>query len=331
MALNDSASIFGASRGSAKLFSGRVRSCLGRRSRSRRRPPFRPGRRPSMRPRISSAARRPIAARSMRTVDSAGKVCCGELEVAEADEREVFGDGEAARARFLERAVGEEVRAAEHARSGRAPVSSSCARPCRPRVSVDGAGTVTTSTSRQPSAASTARKPRWRARARASSAQTRPNRRWPRGEQVARDRFADLLVREADQHVDRRGRHVPGLDHGDLGVDEPLAHLGRVVDAGEIDRVRTPAQHRCEERILARGGVAGEAQQHLVARFPQTVGQRLDGVDEDRVGDRRHERRDEPRALGREAARRAGSVRSPCGLSPAARGRACRRSRARAG
>ena len=76
------------------------------------------------------------------------------------------------------------------------------------------------------------------------------------GEEVARDRFADLLVGEAHQHVDRRGRHVPGLDDRDPGVDETLPGLRRVIDAGEVDRVRTPAQHRGEQRVLARGRIA---------------------------------------------------------------------------
>ena len=49
----------------------------------------RPASRPSMRARISSAALRPIAARSTRTVDSAGIGVLRELEVAEADDREI--------------------------------------------------------------------------------------------------------------------------------------------------------------------------------------------------------------------------------------------------
>ena len=68
---------------------------------------------------------------------------------------------------------------------------------------------------------------------------------------------------------------------GILALMQALPSLGRMIDAGEVDRVGTPAQHGGEQGVLARGGVSGQAQQHLIARFPQAVGERLDGLDED--------------------------------------------------
>jgi hypothetical protein len=122
------------------------------------------------------------------------------------------------------------------------------------------------------------------------------------GEQVARHGDADLLVREAHQHVDRRRRHVPGFDHGNARRDEALPHLRRVVDAGQVDGVGAAAQHCRQKRLLARRGVARQTEEHLVAGLPQAVGQRLHSVDEDRVGDRRDDGGHEPRALGGESA-----------------------------
>ena len=90
---------------------------------------------------------------------------------------------------------------------------------------------------------------------------------------------------------------------GILALMQTLPGLRRVIDAGEVDRVRTPAQHRGEEGVLARGRIAGQAEEHLVAGLPQAVGQRLDRLDEDGVGDRGDQRGDEPGALGGEAAR----------------------------
>jgi hypothetical protein len=55
--------------------------------------------------------------------------------------------------------------------------------------------------------------------------------------QVARHGLAHFFMREADQHVDRIGRQVPGLHHRNAAGQQALAALGRAHDPGQHDAV----------------------------------------------------------------------------------------------
>ena len=116
--------------------------------------------------------------------------------------------------------------------------------------------------------------------------------------QTAADRLGNGGVREADQHVDRRGRQIPGLDHGNARREQPAARLGRVSDAGQHDGVG-PATDDCAEQIVfARLRVPALAEHQLVAMLAQRDRHSLYGLAENRADQRRNQRGDEP-ALSR--------------------------------
>ena len=120
--------------------------------------------------------------------------------------------------------------------------------------------------------------------------------------QVLDDRAADLLVGEADQHVDRIGRQVPGFDHRYARGEQPLTARLRVHDAGQDDAVRAPADDRVEQVILARAVVPALAEHELIAGGRERVGQRLDGLQEHRTDDGRDHGGDQSAAVRRKAA-----------------------------
>ena len=144
-----------------------------------------------------------------------------ELEVAKTDDRELPGHRDAARLRLGQDAQREQVRAAEDGVDARRTRSSS-ASAARPLLRVVGAGTTTTATSGRPRACAAAWNACWRRRARSSPPAIIASRRRALGMEELGDRAADLVVREADQHVDRRRGQVPGLDHRDAGASSRL-------------------------------------------------------------------------------------------------------------
>jgi hypothetical protein len=100
-------------------------------------------------------------------------------------------------------------------------------------------------------------------------------------------------MREADQHVDRLIRHVPRLDDRNADLQEPLAQARRMRDARQQHAFRAAAQHGVEQLVFVFVAVAGEAEQHLIARAGHRVAENLHGFREKRVRDRRHDRRDQ--------------------------------------
>ncbi len=209
-----------------------------------------------------------MPSRSMVTLDRAGNVCSVNSRPPKPMIASASGTS-SLRARASSSAPWARRSEPQKTASSPAPRSSSCASPCRPCVSVEGAATVivcalaavTRSISLQESAA-----PRQRALV-VGGDQTQAE--MALRQQVPGDRLADLFMGEPDQHVDRRGGHVPHLDDRDPRGQQPLPDLERMVDAGEQDRIRAAAQNRSEQRFLARRRIARQAQQHLVPRYPQ--------------------------------------------------------------
>ena len=60
-------------------------------------------------------------------------------------------------------------------------------------------------------------------------------------EKTLRHRDADLVVRETDQHVDRRFRHVPRFDHRNANIAQSLTQRIRVRDARQQHAFGTAA------------------------------------------------------------------------------------------
>ena len=88
----------------------------------------------------------------------------------------------------------------------------------RPLPSVVGAGTTTGRHSPRPRRAAAGRSSRGARPARASSAGDDGEPAPALRVEVLRHRAPDLLMGETDQHVDRRRRQIPGLDHRDAGA-----------------------------------------------------------------------------------------------------------------
>jgi hypothetical protein len=238
-----------------------------------------------------------MAVPSMRTVVSAGCRSRRELEVAEAHHRQPPAARDAARLRFGDHAVRQQVGAAEH-RVDLGLGRQQLARRGAAALERGGAGTTTTRHGRQAERQRRGQKASCRRVARSSSPATTASRRRPlacRNRPLRRP--PTFLVREAHQHVDRRGRQVPGLDHRNAAGQQALPPFGRMHDAGEHDAVGPPADDGVEQRVFARIDIAALAQHQLVAGLGQRFGERLHGLQEDRAGDGGHHGRHQPAAV----------------------------------
>ncbi len=122
------------------------------------------------------------------------------------------------------------------------------------------------------------------------------SRRRPCACRYSTDRRPHLFMGETDQHVDRRRRQIPGLDHRDAGGQQAPAARRRPHDPGQHDAVRPTADDRVEQRVLPRLRVPALAEHQLVARLGQPLGQRLNRLEKDRAGDRRDDRGHQPAA-----------------------------------
>jgi hypothetical protein len=90
--------------------------------------------------------------------------------------------------------------------------------------------------------------------------------------QVPHHRGGGLRIGEADRVLDRRGRQVPGLDHGHAGRLQHGARGGGVRAAGEDHALGPAREHRAQQALLVLHAVVGVAQQHLqAARFHAAV------------------------------------------------------------
>ena len=170
-----------------------------------------------------------------------------------------------------------------------------------------------------PQAHAASEKPLRRRPARWSSPEIMAARLTPLVGQVFRRGRAGLFVRKADQHVDGRGREIPGLDHRDCRGGQPAAAVGRVHDAGEDHAVGAAADDGVEERVLARAVIAALAQHHLVALVGERVGKRLHGFQEHGARDGRARWRPPGGCGSRQARRPRGWARSRCAPRPPAR------------
>ncbi len=117
----------------------------------------------------------------------------------------------------------------------------------------------------------------------------------PRGEP------ADLVVGESHGPVDRRLGPVPDLHHRHAGAGEEVAGRGGMLHARHHDRVRAARQHRAHHHLLLAEGVAGHADQGLVAARAQRPGEAGGGVGEVRVGQRGDDQGDEAGAPRRQS------------------------------
>ena len=77
---------------------------------------------------------------------------------------------------------------------------------------------------------------------------------------------------EADQHVDRRRRQIPGFDHWDARGEQAPAATGRAHDARQHDTVRTPGDDGVEQLLFTSSAIAGLAKRHVVASVGEIIG-----------------------------------------------------------
>jgi len=71
-------------------------------------------------------------------------------------------------------------------------------------------------------------------------------------EQKTSGRTPDLLVRKADNDVDRRRREIPCLDDRYLGRQQLLANLTRMSDARQKHGIGLSTENRCDQFVFAR-------------------------------------------------------------------------------
>ncbi len=241
-----------------------------------------------------------------------------EVEVAETDDGQVAGHGQAARLRLHQHAVGQRVRAAEdRAGEGAELEEPGEPFPAQPEIGRR-AARRTVAMSANPCFSSTDRNAafaHFRARVVGRHQAEAP---MPLGDEVLRHRLPDLLVGEADEHVDRGRREVPHLHDRDPRRDQAPAALVGMRDAGEEEAVGTPAEDGGEQRLLAGRGVARRARAAPGSRFP-TTGRSAPGWTRRRPGSR-SPARSRPRtgSCWRPARPPAGWGRTPCARSPAA-------------
>ena len=220
---------------------------------------------------MNCAAWRPMAVPSMRTVVSAGCRSAANSRSPKPTTASCSGTATPRACASVMHARGPAGPSCRTRRRCPARSRSSSASAARPLLSVVGAGTRTTATSGSPAA----RAASWKAsQPPHGTLVVAGDHRQPApaaGVQEVDHRAADLRVREAHQHVERRRRQVPGLDHRNAGGQQALAALGRMHDAGQHDAVGAAADDGLEQRVLARIDVAALAQHQLVA----ALGQRL--------------------------------------------------------
>ena len=170
---------------------------------------------------MKRAASRPMAVPSMRTVVSAGS--CRRRTRGRRSRRRPVAPAPRCRApapRSSRPAPADRSCRTPHRRPG---MPQQPARPARPLRSVVGAGTTDRRTFGKPSCARGGANASRRRRERSSSPATTARRRRPLACRNSATARADVLMREAHQHVDRRRRQIPGLDHRDAGGQQPLA------------------------------------------------------------------------------------------------------------
>ena len=85
---------------------------------------------------------------------------------------------------------------------------------------------------------------------------------------------AASLVGEADDHVDRIGGEVAGLDDGDARALQQSSRVARMRDVGQHDAVGAAAEERRDQLLLDVERVAAVADQRLETVGAQRLGQR---------------------------------------------------------
>ena len=222
-------------------------------------------------------------------------------QVAESHHRQSLGHADPSRGGFEEHAGGKLIGAAEYgidARVGGEQPSQPVAPHSQRRRRAHG----DPARDGDPALRRRGREPR---SSRLGSMVVRDDQRWlarTAPQEVLCGRRADLLVGEADQHVDRRRGQVPGLDHRDARAGQTEAELRRMHDAREDDAVGTVADGRLHQLVLRGHVVVGQSEKELVAGSQQLLAERMDQVGEHRVQRARHDGDDEPASLRGEAA-----------------------------
>ena len=113
-------------------------------------------------------------------------------------------------------------------------------------------------------------------------------------DQVLPHRLTGADVRQADIHVDRPGAQFHDLDQRPAIATQQGPRALGVPHAGDDQSGRRPAEQGGDQLAFAVQVVLGIAEQRLVAGLLQHLLDALDHLDEHRVGQRRHDHRDDP-------------------------------------
>jgi len=121
-------------------------------------------------------------------------------------------------------------------------------------------------------------------------------------QQILRNGRANRFMGKAHQHVQRLGAEVPGFQQRNADTRQAFVADLAMLGTGEHDAVRPASEHGLEQAFLLFGAVAGQPQQGLVAGDGQPLGQCLNGIGEDRIGNGRQKDRNQSAAAGRQRA-----------------------------